>query len=262
MTEPFAYAGSASIDLNSDVGESFGRWMLDDADMLATVSSANIACGFHAGDPLSIRRSLEAAAANGVTVGAHVGYRDLVGFGRRDMDVDSPDLITDIIYQIGALQALAAGAGTRVSYVKPHGALYNRIVHDERQAAAVVAAIADVDPSLVLLGLPGSVVLKLAERAGVPTATEAFADRAYTPDGELVSRRVDGAVLHDADTIADRILRLVETGTIPAIDGTDVRLQADSVCVHGDTEGAAEAARAVRTRLTEAGVQISAFAGA
>lgn len=150
MTEPVA-----RVDLNSDVGESFGRWTLDDAAMLTTVSSANIACGFHAGDPSSIRRSLTVAAANGVTVGAHVGYRDLVGFGRRDLDVDTPDLIADVIYQIGALQALAVGAGTRVSYVKPHGALYNRIVHDERQAEAVVTAITELDPSLVLLGLPG-----------------------------------------------------------------------------------------------------------
>jgi len=257
MTEPVA-----RVDLNSDVGESFGRWTLDDAAMLTTVSSANIACGFHAGDPSSIRRSLTVAAANGVTVGAHVGYRDLVGFGRRDLDVDTPDLIADVIYQIGALQALAVGAGTRVSYVKPHGALYNRIVHDERQAEAVVTAITELDPSLVLLGLPGSVVLRLAERAGVPTATEAFADRAYTPEGKLVSRRVEGSVLHDPELIAGRILRLVETGTITAIDGTEVRLHADSICVHGDTDGAVEAARALRARLTGAGVRIAAFAGA
>ncbi|GAA2183209.1 5-oxoprolinase subunit PxpA [Brooklawnia cerclae] len=257
MTEPVA-----RVDLNSDVGESFGRWTLDDAAMLTTVSSANIACGFHAGDPSSIRRSLTVAAANGVTVGAHVGYRDLVGFGRRDLDVDTPDLIADVIYQIGALQALAVGAGTRVSYVKPHGALYNRIVHDERQAEAVVTAITELDPSLVLLGLPGSVVLHLAERAGVPTATEAFADRAYTPEGKLVSRRVEGSVLHDPELIAGRILRLVETGTITAIDGTEVRLHADSICVHGDTDGAVEAARALRARLTGAGVRITAFAGA
>ena len=252
---------SARVDLNSDVGESFGRWTIDDAAMLTTVSSANIACGFHAGDPLSIRRSLTVAAANGVTVGAHVGYRDLVGFGRRDLDVDTPDLIADIIYQIGALQALAIGAGTRVSYVKPHGALYNRIVHDERQAGAVVTAITEVDPSMVLLGLPGSAVLGLAERAGVPTATEAFADRAYTPQGELVSRRIEGSVLRDPELIANRIVRLVEAGTITAIDGTEVRLHADSICVHGDSDGAVEAARALRARLTAAGVQIASFAG-
>jgi UPF0271 protein len=252
---------SARVDLNSDVGESFGRWTIDDAAMLTTVSSANIACGFHAGDPSSIRRSLTVAAANGVTVGAHVGYRDLVGFGRRDLDVDTPDLIADIIYQIGALQALAIGAGTRVSYVKPHGALYNRIVHDERQAGAVVTAITEVDPSMVLLGLPGSAVLGLAERAGVPTATEAFADRAYTPEGELVSRRIEGSVLRDPELIANRIVRLVEAGTITAIDGTEVRLHADSICVHGDSDGAVEAARALRARLTAAGVQIASFAG-
>lgn len=254
---------TTQIDLNSDVGEGFGQWRIgDDEAMLGTVSSANIACGFHAGDPTGIRRTLAVAATNGVVVGAHVGYRDLVGFGRRDLDVEPVDLIADVIYQIGALQALATSVGTRVSYVKPHGALYNRIAHDEKQARAVVTAVAEVDQSLVLLGLPDSVVLRLAQEAGLRTAAEAFADRAYTPTGQLVSRRLEGAVLHDAEVISERIVGLVQTGTIQAIDGSVIRLQADSVCVHGDTAGAVEAAVAIRRRLREAGVVIAPFVGA
>ena len=253
---------TTQIDLNSDVGEGFGQWRIgDDEAMLGTVSSANIACGFHAGDPTGIRRTLAVAATNGVVVGAHVGYRDLVGFGRRDLDVEPVDLIADVIYQIGALQALATSVGTRVSYVKPHGALYNRIAHDEKQARAVVTAVAEVDQSLVLLGLPDSVVLRLAQEAGLRTAAEAFTDRAYTPTGQLVSRRLEGAVLHDAEVISERIVGLVQTGTIQAIDGSVIRLQADSVCVHGDTAGAVEAAVAIRRRLREAGVVIAPFVG-
>ncbi len=252
-----------TIDLNSDVGESFGRWSLgDDAAMLELVTSANIACGYHAGDPRGIRKTLRVAAANGVTVGAHVGYRDLAGFGRRDLDVATDDLVAETIYQIGALRALAATVGATVTYVKPHGALYNRIVHDERQAGAVVQAIRELDPSLVLLGLPGAVVLEIAAAAGLTTAAEAFADRAYTPEGRLVSRSQDGAVLHDPALIADRILGLVQTGRITAIDGSEVQLRADSICVHGDTDGAVAAARALRTRLEAAGVILGAFAGA
>lgn len=251
-----------SIDLNSDMGESFGRWTLgDDAAMLELVSSANIACGYHAGDPKVMRQTLAGAAANNVQVGAHVAYRDLAGFGRRDVDVASDDLKAETVYQIGGLRALANTVGASVSYVKPHGALYNRIVHDERQATAVVEAIVELDPDLVLLGLPGGVVLEIAEAAGLRTAAEAFADRAYTPEGTLVSRKQQGAVLHDPQVIADRMLALVQTGTVTAIDGSRVSLRADSICVHGDTEGAVAAARAVRDRLRADGVTINAFAG-
>lgn len=252
-----------TIDLNSDIGEGFGRWSLgDDAAMLRIVSSANIACGFHAGDPRAIRETARIAVERGVAIGAHVGYRDLAGFGRRDIDVATDDLVADVIYQIGALQAIAASVGGRVSYVKPHGALYNRIVHDERQAADVVRAIREVDDALVLLGLPGSVALRLAEGAGLPTAREAFADRAYTADGILVSRREPGAVLDDADLVVERIVRLVETGELEAIDGTIIRLAADSVCVHGDSAGAEAMARGVRDRLVGAGVTVAPFAAA
>lgn len=250
----------ASIDLNSDLGEGFGRWSLgDDAAMLALVSSANVACGFHAGDPAAILDTLRGAAERGVTVGAHVAYRDLAGFGRRNMDVDSRDLIADVIYQIGALQGLAAVAGTSVRYVKPHGALYNFIAHDERQARDVITAIRSVDDSLTLMGLAGSTVLRLADEAGLPTVAEAFADRAYTPDGVLVSRREAGAVLHDADAIAQRMLRMVRDGEIVAIDGSVTKLRADSICTHGDTPGSVEMARRVRELLIAEGIEIASF---
>ena len=249
-----------SIDLNSDIGEGFGRWTLgDDAAMLEVVSSANIACGFHAGDPRGMLATARTAVRTGSSIGAHVGYRDLAGFGRRDLDVASVDLVPEIVYQIGALQALAAVAGGRVRYVKPHGALYNRIAHDERQAADVVQAVRDVDDSLVVLGLPGSVVLRIAEEQGLNTAREAFADRAYTADGRLVPRSAAGSVLHDPDEVATRMLRLVETGELVAVDGSTITLRADSICVHGDTPGAAAMAGALRRRLESAGVRISPF---
>ena len=250
----------AVIDLNSDVGESFGRWTLgDDAALMPLITSANVACGFHAGDPLTLRATCAAAAAHGVTVGAQVGYRDLAGFGRRFIDIDPDDLVADVIYQIGALQALAAASGTAVRYVKPHGALYNTVVHHREQAAAVVEAVRAVDPTLPLLGLPGSAVLELARAAGLRTVQEAFADRAYTPQGTLVSRREPGAVLHDPDAVAARMVRLVTAGVITAVDGTDVEVIADSICVHGDSTGAVDLARRVRSALEAAGVTVGAF---
>lgn len=248
------------IDLNSDLGESLGAWRMgDDAAMLDIVSSANVACGFHAGDPAGVLRTLKAAQARGVVVGAHVSYRDLIGFGRRNMDVESADLVADVIYQIGALQGLAAAAGTRVRYVKPHGALYNTIAHDERQARDVITALRAVDPGLVLLALAGSPLIGWAREQGLRVVAEAFADRAYTPSGALVSRREPGAVLHDPALIAERMLRLVSEGVVEAIDGSLVRLQADSVCVHGDSPDAVAIARQVRARLEQADVAISSF---
>ena len=249
-----------NIDLNSDLGESLGVWRMgDDAAMLDIVSSANVACGFHAGDPAGILRTLRQAKERGVAVGAHVASRDLVGFGRRTMDVDSADLRADVIYQIGALKGLAAAAGTDVRYVKPHGALYNTIAHDERQARDVIAAIREIDASLVLVALAGSPLLGWAEAQGLRVVAEAFADRAYTPQGTLVSRREPGAVLHDADDVAERMLRLAHEGTVTAIDGSVVRIRADSICVHGDSPGAVEMARRVREQLVQAGVTIRPF---
>lgn len=251
----------ARIDLNSDLGESLGAWTMgDDAAMLELVSSANVACGFHGGDPAGILATLKGAAANGVAVGAHVSYPDLTGFGRRNMDVASADLIADVIYQIGALKGLAAAAGTQVSYVKPHGALYNTIAHDARQGNDVITAMLAVDPSLALVGLAGSPLLALARERGLRVVAEAFADRAYTPQGTLVSRREKGAVLHDADIVARRMLRLVQEGVVEAIDGSLTRVQADSICVHGDSPGAVDMAREVRRRLEQSGVTIRSFA--
>lgn len=249
------------MDLNSDLGESLGAWRMgDDAAMLGIVSSANVACGFHAGDAAGILRTLREAAARGVVVGAHVAYRDLVGFGRRNMDVESADLVADVIYQIGALQGLARAAGTTVRYVKPHGALYNTIAHDERQARDVIAAIRAVDPGLALVALAGSPLIGWARDAGLRVVAEAFADRAYTPAGALVSRREKGAVLHDAQRIAERMLRLVREGAVEAIDGSTVRIEADSICVHGDSPDAVAIARRLRERFEQEGVAIASFA--
>lgn len=248
------------MDINSDVGESFGRWTLgDDTALMPLITSANVACGFHAGDAATLRRTCTLAAEHGVRVGAQVGYRDLAGFGRRFIDADPLELTADVIYQIGALQALARVSGTNVSYVKPHGALYNAVVHHREQAAAVVDAVLAVDPALPVLGLPGSAVLELAEARGLRAVREAFADRAYTPAGTLVSRRLPGAVLHDAAQVADRMVRLALEGVIAAIDGTDVAVAADSICVHGDSPGAVQMADRVRAALLERGVTINAF---
>lgn len=249
------------VDLNADLGEGFGHWSLGDDDaLLGIVTSANVACGFHAGDPQIMLRSCAGAAERGVAVGAQVSYRDLAGFGRRFMDIAPEELTADIVYQIGALQACAHASGARVRYVKPHGALYNAIVHHEAQAAAVVEAVRRYDPTLPVLGLPGSAWLSLAAQAGLPVVAEAFADRAYTPDGALVPRSEPGAVLHDAEEIAERCVRLVTTGQVTAVDGSAVEVQAESLCVHGDTPDAVSVADAVRRRLTGADVSIAPFA--
>jgi UPF0271 protein len=251
------------IDLNADLAESFGRWELGDDDaLLDVVTSANVACGFHAGDPSVIARACARAAERGVAIGAQVAYRDLAGFGRRFIDVPPDDLANDVLYQIGALEAFARANGVRVAYVKPHGALYNAIVDHEEQAAAVVAAVVRYDPALPVLGLPGSAWLRRAREAGLTTVPEAFADRAYTGRGTLVSRREPGAVLHDADEIAARCARLATRGEIVAADGTVVPVRAASICVHGDTPGAVGVARAVRAALTEAGATPAPFAPA
>jgi UPF0271 protein len=248
------------IDLNADLGESFGRWRLgDDEAMLDVVTSANVACGFHAGDPTTLKRTCAEAAARGVVIGAQVGYRDLAGFGRRYMDIAPEDLEADVLYQLGALDAMARFGGGRVRYVKPHGALYNTVVTDERQAEAVVAAVADFDRTLAVLGLPGSTLLAHARGRGLRTVPEAFADRAYTSAGHLVDRRREGAVLTDADRIAERAVEMVTTGSVTTAEGTTVAVNAESLCVHGDTPGAAAIARAVRAALTDAGVRIEAF---
>ncbi|GAA3461791.1 LamB/YcsF family protein [Saccharothrix longispora] len=247
------------IDLNSDLGEGFGIWRLGDDDaLLDVVTSANVACGFHAGDPSTMRRVCERAAARGVAVGAQVSYRDLAGFGRRFIDVDPRELADEVLYQIGALEACARAAGTSVTYVKPHGALYNATVHHDGQAAAVVAGVRAFG-DLPVLGLPGSRLLHHAARAGLRPVREAFADRAYTPEGTLVPRREPGAVLGDADAVLARVLRLAERGELVAADGSVIEVDVDSVCVHGDTPGAVEHARVIRAALASAGVDVARF---
>ncbi|MGH8878319.1 MAG: LamB/YcsF family protein [Stackebrandtia sp.] len=251
----------ATIDLNCDLGEGFGVWRLgDDEALLDVVTSANVACGFHAGDPSIMRSVCERAVSGGVAIGAQVGYRDLAGFGRRHIDIDPNTLADDVVYQLGALDGFARLAGDRVRYVKPHGALYNRIVTDAEQAAAVVAAVRDYDPALPVLGLPGSRFLALAADAGLVTVAEAFADRAYTGDGRLVPRGTPGAVIDDPGAIAERVRRLAVDGTIMSVDDVAVPVSARSVCVHGDTPHAVDIAHRVRSALDGAGIHVSAFA--
>lgn len=246
------------MDLNADLGESFGVWRLgDDAAMLGIVSSANLACGFHAGDPSTLLRTSALAARAGVVVGAQVSYRDLAGFGRRFVDASRPELTADLIYQIGALDGLCRSSGTRVRYVKPHGALYNSATHHEPHASAVIDAVLAYDRSLPILGLPGSLLLRKAERAGLRAVAEAFADRAYLPDGTLVPRTEAGAIVHD--DVPQRMLRLVEEGVLEAVDGTLIRMRAESICTHGDTPGAVDLAAEVRRALEDAGVEIAPF---
>ncbi|MER6464034.1 5-oxoprolinase subunit PxpA [Streptomyces sp. NPDC001228] len=250
-----------SIDLNADLGEGFGRWRLtDDERLLSAVTSANVACGFHAGDAVTMRRVCDLAAERGVTIGAQVSYRDLAGFGRRAMDVPSEELAAEVAYQIGALEVFARAAGARVAYVKPHGALYNRAVHDEEQAAAVIDGVLLASASLPVLGLPGSRLLALAAKAGLPTVTEAFADRAYTDEGTLVPRGREGAVVSDPEAVVQRSVELARSGEVTAHSGARIVVRARSLCLHGDTPGAVELAHRVRTRLAEAGVTVAAFA--
>lgn len=249
------------IDLNSDLGESFGQWQMgNDEAMLQVVSSANVACGFHAGSPEGILKTLNAAKANNVVIGAHVGYPDLVGFGRRNMDISTSELSADVIYQIGALKGLATSIGYKVSYVKPHGALYNTIAHDKRQAMAVIEAMCAIDSQLILVALAGSPLINWAKDNGLKVVAEAFADRAYHTNGTLVSRKETGSVLHDPELVAQRMLQLVNEGGILSIEGQFTTIEADSICVHGDSPSALTMAQKVREQLQQNDVMINAFA--
>lgn len=247
----------ATIDLNADLGETTaGNPVADDASMIKLVSSANIACGFHAGDPHDIARTVESAAERGVTVGAHVGYRDAAGFGRRFMEYAPNELADEVLYQIGALEALARKHGTTIRYVKPHGALYNAIVHHEEQAQAVIDGIRAFGGDLAVMLLPGGVAVHHAEKAGIMVIAEAFADRNYNPDGTLVSRRDPAAVITDPDLVAGRVLQLAEQGTITAVDGTELKVDAMSVCVHGDSPGSVAMTQSIVDRLRDRGIEI------
>lgn len=252
---------AAVVDLNADLGESFGAWQLgDDHALLEVVTSANIACGFHAGDPLTIRRTCAGAVARGVAIGAQVSYRDLAGFGRREMSVAADELSAEMLYQIAALDGIARTEGGQVSYVKPHGALYNRAARDPEQAAAVAAAVASYSPRLAVLTLPGSELERAATELQLRVVTEAFADRAYRDDGSLVPRAEPGAVLTDVADVAARAARMLTAGTVITASGAALELSPRSICVHGDTPGAAGLARAVRAALEHAGVLVAAFA--
>jgi UPF0271 protein len=248
-----------TIDLNSDLGESFGAYKIGyDDQLFPMLSSANVACGFHGGDPRTLERTIAACKANNVAVGAHPGFPDLVGFGRRPINCTPDEIRTDTLYQLGALDAFCRAAGIRMQHVKPHGALTNMAQHDGTIASAIVAAVKAYNPALLLFAMPGSELLTAARAAGLPVAREAFADRAYNADGSLVNRRIPGAMITDPALAAQRMVRLVTDGRIAAIDGTDIELQADTICTHSDTTGAVEIVQAVQEALLSAGVTIKA----
>ncbi|ALC05421.1 UPF0271-like protein [Corynebacterium deserti GIMN1.010] len=247
-----------SIDLNSDLGESYGSWTMgNDEAVLDLVSSANIACGFHAGDASVLLKTVRAAKARGVRIGAHIGYNDIAGFGRRNMVYAHDDLVAETIYQIGAIKAAAQAARTTVDYVKPHGALYNTIAVDEAQAAAVIEGIKLVDPELTLMALAGSQIVDQARAAGLVVQQETFADRAYTSNGLLVSRKEAGAVHHDPQKAAEQALAFATGQPITAITGESVLVDADSICVHGDNPQALELVKSIIDTLADHGVAVS-----
>jgi UPF0271 protein len=247
-----------TIDLNADLGEGFGRYRLDDASLLEVITSANVACGFHAGDPTVMRETVRAAITHGVVIGAHPSYPDLQGFGRRELGATPAEIEADVVYQLGALQACCIAAGGRVRYVKPHGALYNRAARDAAAADAIARAVRSVDPSLALLGLAGSQLVLAAERAGIHALREGFVDRGYQRDGTLILRTEPGALIDDPAIAARRALQMVQEGTVEAVDGTTIALTVDSLCTHGDGPHALAIVRAVRQILLDAGVHISA----
>lgn len=250
-----------AIDLNADLGESFGAWKLgDDEALMRLITSANVACGFHAGDPLTLRQTCAAAVAAGVTIGAQVSYRDLAGFGRREMDVPRAELTAELLYQIAALDGLARVEGSRVRYVKPHGALYHRVRKDPVQATALIDAIRAYDPALPLLTQSSGHAAEIAAGAGLSVVAEAFADRDYRPDGSLVPRGQPGAVRTDPAEVADRAVTMVTQGFVLSADGARVPIKARSLCIHGDTSGAVALAAAVRHALEQAGVRLAPFA--
>jgi UPF0271 protein len=248
------------IDINCDMGESFGAYKLGlDEEVIKYITSANIACGYHAGDPLVMERTVSLAKNYGVSAGAHPGFPDLMGFGRRNIDATLAEIKGYVTYQIGALQAFAKAQGLKVEHVKPHGALYLMAVEDEKISEAVVEAIKNVDKDLIfiaLAGAKGEKMTKIGERIGLRVAYEAFPDRAYTPEGTLVSRRQPGAVIKDPDVVAQRALKMAKEGKVVAIDGTEINLRPETLCVHGDTPGAVNLVKKIRQTLTEEDVEV------
>jgi len=249
-----------NLDLNCDLGESYGAWRMGaDAEVLAHVTSANIACGFHAGDPATMRATVAACVAHGVAIGAHPSLPDLQGFGRREMQITATEAWELVVYQVGALAAFAHAAGTRLTHVKPHGALYNMAARDAALADAIAAAVRAVDATLVLVGLAGSELPRAGERAGLAVAHEAFADRRYRADGSLAPRGVAGAVIDDIDAAIEQALAIALNGKLTCIDGTPLQVRADTVCVHGDRADAAPFAQRLREALDAAGICVTAL---
>ena len=253
--------GKYSVDLNSDLGESFGAYTIGmDADVLSFVSSANIACGFHAGDPAVMRKTVALAKERGVSMGAHPGYPDLVGFGRRNMNVSASDMHDYVLYQLGALAAFARAAGAKLVHVKPHGAMYNMAAKDASLAAAVCRAVKEFDASLILLGLANSRFADAAADAGIRFASEVFADRAYEDDGSLVARGKPGAVITDEDEAVSRVIGMVKNGTVESINGKIIELKPDSICLHGDGVKAVEFAKRIKAELNANGIETAPLA--
>lgn len=247
------------IDLNSDLGESFGRWTLgNDAEVMRSITSANIACGFHAGDPGVMRETVRRAKAAGVAIGAHPGFPDLVGFGRRNISATPQEVEDFVIYQVGALAGIAAAEGARLQHVKAHGALYNMAIRNRELAAAIARAVVAFDRTLVLFGLPGTELLQAGEAVGLKVAAEGFADRAYEADGSLTPRDRPGAVIHDAEEVVRRAVRMAQEGVVTAMNGRDLPMRVDTICTHGDTPGSHELTRRIRDALERAGVRVRA----
>jgi UPF0271 protein len=251
------------IDINSDMGESFGAYTIgNDAGLFRSITSANVAAGFHAGDPSVLRATVRLAKQHGVAVGAHPGFPDLVGFGRRELNVTAQEAEDMVLYQIAAVAGVAAAEGVRVQHVKPHGALFNMAVRNGELAAAIARAVAAFDKTLILFGLPGSEILTAGRASGLRVAAEVFADRAYEADGSLASRRKPGSVIHDAAAVVARAVRMVKEHTVMATDGSTVALEADTICVHGDTPGSDDLAAKIRAGLEAAGVTVKAIGAA
>lgn len=248
------------VDLNSDIGESFGNYKLGlDEEVIQHISSANIACGWHAGDPVVMEKTVEIAVKKGVAVGAHPGYPDLMGFGRREMVVTAEEAKAYVKYQIGALWGFAKSKGVKIQHIKPHGALYNMAAINPALAKAIAEAVYEVDPNMILVGLANSELIKAGKEVGLKVANEVFADRAYNPDGTLVSRKLEGAVIHDPDKAMARVVRMVKEGKVEAINGEDIEIQADTICVHGDNPQAVAFVDAIRRTLEDEGIQVAAM---
>ncbi|TCO71490.1 LamB/YcsF family protein [Marinisporobacter balticus] len=248
------------VDLNSDLGESFGSYKIGlDEEVIKYVTSANVACGWHAGDPLVMEKTINLAKERGVGIGAHPGYLDLMGFGRRNVAVTPKEVKVYIQYQLGALMAFAKANGEKVKHVKPHGAMYNMAAKDKSLAKAIAEAVYEVDQEIILMGLANSEMIKAGKEVGLKVANEVFADRAYNPDATLVARKLEGAVIHDADLAIARVVKMVKEGTVTAINGEEIKIKADSICVHGDNPEAVEFVRKIRLKLEEEGVEVTAL---